>query len=73
MNIMFLGDCVLVKQEEVDQQIVGGIYIFDIVQEKMQNGVVLVVGDDEEIKVKVKDKIVYDKYVGIIIKVDDEE
>lgn len=73
MNITPLGDRVLVKQEEADQQTAGGIYIPDTAQEKTQNGVVLAVGDDEEIKVKVKDKVVYDKYAGTTIKVDDEE
>ena len=73
MKIAPLGDRVLVKQEEADQQTAGGIYIPDTAQEKTQNGVVLAVGDDEEIKVKVKDKVVYDKYAGTTIKVDDEE
>ena len=73
MKITPLGDRVLVKQEEADQQTAGGIYIPDTAQEKTQNGVVLAVGDDEEIKVKVKDKVVYDKYAGTTIKVDDEE
>lgn len=73
MKITPLGDRVLVKQEEADQQTAGGIYIPDTAQEKTQNGVVLAIGDDEEIKVKVKDKVVYDKYAGTTIKVDDEE
>ena len=34
---------------------------------------VLAVGDDEEIKVKVDDKIIYDKYAGTTVKVNDEE
>ena len=73
MKITPLGDRVLVKQEEADQQTAGGIYIPDTAQEKTQNGVVLAIGDDEEIKVKVKDRVVYDKYAGTTIKVDDEE
>ena len=73
MKITPLGDRVLVKQEEAEQQTAGGIYIPDTAQEKTQNGVVLAIGADEEIKVKVKDKVVYDKYAGTTIKVDDEE
>ena len=73
MKVTPLGDRVLVKVEDADQQTAGGIYIPDTAQEKTQNGVVLAIGDDEEIKVKVKDKIVYDKYAGTTIKVEDEE
>ena len=73
MTIQPLGDRVLVKIEDADQQTAGGIYIPDTAQEKTQNGVVLAIGDDEEIKVKVNDKIIYDKYAGTTVKVNDEE
>jgi chaperonin GroES len=73
MTIKPLGDRVLVKVEEADQKTAGGIYIPDTAQEKTQNGVVLAVGDDEEITVKVDDKIIYDKYAGTTVKVNDEE
>ena len=73
MTIKPLGDRVLVKIEEADQKTAGGIYIPDTAQEKTQNGVVLAVGDDEEITVKVDDKIIYDKYAGTSVKVNDEE
>ncbi len=73
MTIKPLGDRVLVKVEEADQKTAGGIYIPDTAQEKTQNGVVLAVGDDEEIKVKVDDKIIYDKYAGTTVKVNDDE
>ena len=73
MTIKPLGDRVLVKVEEADQKTAGGIYIPDTAQEKTQNGVVLAVGDDEEITVKVHDKIIYDKYAGTSVKVNDEE
>ena len=73
MTIKPLGDRVLVKVEEADQKTAGGIYIPDTAQEKTQNGVVLAVGDDDEIKVKVDDKIIYDKYAGTTVKVNDEE
>ena len=73
MTIKPLGDRVLVKVEEADQKTAGGIYIPDTAQEKTQNGVVLAIGDDEEITVKVDDKIIYDKYAGTSVKVGDEE
>lgn len=73
MTIKPLGDRVLVKVEEADQKTAGGIYIPDTAQEKTQNGVVLAIGDDEEITVKVDDKVIYDKYAGTTVKVGDEE
>lgn len=73
MTIKPLGDRVLVRVEEADQKTAGGIYIPDTAQEKTQNGVVLAIGDDEEITVKVDDKIIYDKYAGTSVKVNDEE
>ena len=73
MTIKPLGDRVLVRVEEADQKTAGGIYIPDTAQEKTQNGVVLAIGDDDEITVKVDDKIIYDKYAGTSVKVIDEE
>lgn len=73
MKIKPLGDRILVKMQEMDQKTKGGIYIPQTAQEKTQEGVVLAVGDDEAIKVKPNDRVVYDKYAGTTIKVDGEE
>lgn len=69
-----IGSRVLIKIVQSEQKSAGGIYIPETAQEKTQEGVVLAVGDDkDEIKVKVNDKIIYDKYAGTPIKVDGEE
>jgi chaperonin GroES len=73
MKVKPLGDRVLVKLQYAEEKTAGGIIIPDTAQEKTQQGVVLAVGDDEAIKVKVKDKIMYDKYAGTTIKVNGEE
>jgi chaperonin GroES len=73
MKIKPLGDRVLVKMVEAEERTAGGLYIPQTAQEKTQQGVVMAVGDDEAIKVKVKDKVLYDKYAGSTIKVDGEE
>jgi len=73
MKIKPLGDRVLVKMQEMDQKTKGGLYIPQTAQEKTQEGIVIAVGDDEAIKVKVNDKVVYDKYAGTTIKLDGEE
>ncbi len=73
MKIKPLGDRVLVKMVEGETKTSGGIYIPQTAQEKTQEGVVVAVGDDESIKVKAKDRVLYDKYAGSTIKVDGEE
>ena len=65
MKIKPLGDRVLVKMVEGETKTAGGIYIPQTAQEKTQEGIVLAVGDDESIKVKVKDRVLYDKYAGL--------
>jgi len=73
MEIQPIGDRILVKTVDAETKTSGGIYIPETAQEKTQEGVVLAVGDDEEIKVKKDDKIIYDKYAGTTIKVEGEE
>ena len=73
MKIRPLGDRVLVKMKESEEKTSGGIIIPDTAQEKTQEGVVLAIGDDESIKVKADEVILYDKYAGTTIKVDGEE
>lgn len=73
MKIRPLGDRVLVRMVEGESKTAGGIYIPQTAQEKTQEGVVLAVGDDEAINVKVKDRVIYDKYAGSTIKVEGEE
>jgi chaperonin GroES len=73
MKIRPLGDRVLVRMVEGESKTAGGIYIPQTAQEKTQEGVVLAVGDDETVNVKVKDRVIYDKYAGSTIKVESEE
>ncbi len=73
MKIKPLADRILVKMIESETKTAGGILIPQTAQEKTQEGVVLAVGDDEAIKVKVNDKIIYDKYAGTTIKIGGEE
>ena len=73
MAIKPLGDRILVKSVSAETKTAGGIYIPETAQEKTQEAVVVAVGNSEDITVKVKDKIIYDKYAGTSIKVDGEE
>ena len=73
MKIKPLGDRIMVKMQEMETKTAGGLFIPQTAQEKTQEGVVLAVGDDEAIKVKVNDRVIYDKYAGTTIKLGGEE
>lgn len=74
MKVKPLGDRVLVKVEQTEEKTASGLYIPQTAQEKTQAGVVTAVGDDKDaIKVKVGDKVMYDKYAGTTIKIDGAE
>ena len=69
-----IGSRVLIKIVQGEQKSAGGIFIPETAQEKTQEGIVIAVGDDkDEIKVKVNDRVIYDKYAGTSIKSGDEE
>lgn len=73
MAVKPLGDRVLLKVLMAEEKTSGGILIPATAQEKTQEGLVVAVGDDEEINVKVNDKVIYDKYAGTQIKIDGDE
>ena len=74
MKIKPLADRVMVKLEKNEAKTAGGIIIPDTAQEKTQTGSVVAVGDDTEvIKVSVGQKVMYDKYAGTQIKIENEE
>ncbi len=85
MNIRPVDERVLIKPvEENEERMVGSIYIPDTAnKERPQIGEVIAVGDDvananETRKklselIKVGDRVVYAKYGGTEIKIDDEE
>ena len=81
MNLRPLGDRVLVKPVEQEEQKRGGIIIPDTAKEKPQEGEIVAVGpgkvDDSgqniAMNVKVGDKVLYGKYGGTEVKLDDED
>ena len=76
-----LADRVLVRPIEREEKTKSGIYLPDTAKEKPQEGEVIAVGpgrvaeDGKRIvmDVKVGDTVIYAKYGGTEIKVDDEE
>ena len=79
MKIKPLGDRVLVKPSEVDEEkSSGGIIIPDTAKEKPQKGTVIAVGpgrvadDGKTVKLTVKkgDQVLYSKYGGTEVEID---
>jgi chaperonin GroES len=70
-----LGDNVLVKMRKQERKTKSGIVLPDTADdEKPQIGEVMAVGDDsKKIRVKAGDKIIFAKYSGTEIKIDNEE
>ncbi len=76
-----LADRVLVKPSEKEEKTKSGIYLPDTAKEKPQEGEIMAVGpgklneDGERIPMdlKVGDRVIYAKYGGTEIKVDDVE
>jgi chaperonin GroES len=76
-----LADRVLVKPVEKEEKTKSGIYLPDTAKEKPQEGEVIEVGpgkltdDGKRIPMDLKagDRVIYAKYGGTEIKVDDEE
>jgi chaperonin GroES len=80
VNITPLHDRVIVKRIEEKESVKGGIIIPDTAKEKPQEGEVVAVGSGKREKgelipldVKVGDRILFGKYSGNEIKIDDEE
>ena len=70
-----LGENVLIKMRKQERKTKSGIVLPDTADdEKPQIGeVIAVVDDSKKIKVKAGDKIIFAKYSGTEIKVDNEE
>jgi chaperonin GroES len=80
VHITPLHDRVLVRRTEEKETVKGGIIIPDTAKEKPQEGEVVAVGNGRREKgelipldVKPGDRIVFGKYSGNDIKIDDEE
>lgn len=74
MTVKPLGDRVLVKMEQEEEKTKGGLYIPETAQEKTQIAEVVAVGDDEdEITVKAGDRVMFDKYAGTTVKIDNDD
>ena len=67
-----LGDRLFVTYTEELERTAGGIYVPDSAREKPQRGTVQANGPDVK-NVKVGDQVLFDKYSGTKIKLEDED
>jgi len=68
-----LGTRVLIRPLEQESRTASGLLLPETAKEKPQTGEVMAVGDDEEIKLKVNDKVLFAKYSGAEFKLDGVE
>ena len=81
VNFVPLGERVIIKPIEQDQQTKGGIYLPDTAKEKPQEGEVVAVGpgrvseDGSRIPMELSngDKVIYSKFAGTEYKDGDDE
>jgi|UniRef100_A0A7V3RD57 chaperonin GroES len=73
MRIKPLGERVLIKPLKEETKSVGGIVLPENAKEKPQRAEVIEVGTSDDITVKVGDTVIFAKYSGNEIKIDDED
>lgn len=73
MSIKPLGNRILVEIKTTSEKTSGGLVIPQASQEKTQEGIVKAIGESDEIKVKVGNTVMYDKYAGTEIKIKDKD
>jgi chaperonin GroES len=81
LKVKPLADRVVVKPLEEAEQMRGGLYIPDTAKEKPQQGEIVAVGAGKvtedgkrvELEVKVGDKVLYGKYSGTEVTLDNEQ
>jgi chaperonin GroES len=73
INIQPMGTRVLIKPLEQESKTSSGLLLPETAKEKPQTGLVVAIGDDEEIKLKVNDKVLFAKYSGTEFRMDGTE
>ena len=81
MNLKPLDDRIIIKQSEAEEKTAGGIILPDSAKEKPQIGKIVATGpgkllDDGKranMSVKIKDEVIYAKYIGSDVEIDGEK
>jgi len=69
INIEPLGSRVLIRPLEQESKTASGLLLPETAKENPQTGEVVAIGDDEEIKLKVNDKVLFAKYMRYRVQV----
>ena len=73
MRLVPLGDRLVIKQVVAEETTKSGIVLPGQAKEKPQEAKVLAVGKDVSDEVKEGDTVIYSKYAGNNVKIDEEE
>ena len=80
MQLKPLGDRVVLQHQKAEEKTKSGIILPDSAKEQPQEAIVVAVGPGKEVdgkkiemQVKVGDKVIYSKYAGTDVKLEDEE
>ena len=81
MKLKPLDDRIVIKQSDAEEKTTGGIILPDTAKEKPQLGKVVATGpgkllDDgkrSKMSLKVKDEVIYAKYIGSDVEIDGEK
>ena len=74
MTVKPLGERLLIKPIKEEKKTEGGIVLPDTAKEKPQKAEVIAIGDKvEDLDIQVGDKVIFAKYAGTEIKIDDED
>jgi chaperonin GroES len=73
INIQPMGTRILIQPLEQESKTSSGLLLPETAKEKPQTGLVVAIGDDEEIKLKVNDKVLFAKYSGTEFKMNGTE
>lgn len=73
MRLVPLGDRLVIKQVVAEETTKSGIVLPGQAKEKPQEAEVLAVGKDVSDEIKEGDTVIYSKYAGNNIKIDEEE
>ena len=73
IKIQPLGPRVVIQVLEQESKTASGLFIPETAKEKPQTGVVVAVGDDESVRLKVNDRVLFAKYSGTEFKLDGQD
>jgi chaperonin GroES len=73
LNLQPMGTRVLIQPLDQESKTASGLLLPETAKEKPQTGLVVAVGDDEDVKLKVNDKVLFAKYSGTEFKMDGNE